>query len=135
MCMGMIQRPRGETAGEGQARIQPVQRLGLDALATVGINDIQGPDLAHEVDQVVIVDEVSSGEDTVQFAPTHCVDITGAAPRKRAACYAHASQAPDKFYALQELVTRMRGLESGHPQAEGYIRHVQSPDFALPMAS
>ena len=79
--------------------------------------------------------EVSSGEDTLQFAPTQYVDITGAAPRKRAACYAHASQAPDKFYALQELVTRMRGLESGHPQAEGYIRHVQSPDFALPMAS
>jgi len=56
-------------------------------------------------------------------------------PRKRSACYAHASQAPDRFYALQERVTRMRGLESGHKQAEGYIRHVQSPDFALPMAS
>jgi hypothetical protein len=27
----------------------------------------------------------------------------------------------------------MRGLESGHKQAEGYIRHVQSPDFALPL--
>jgi len=67
--------------------------------------------------------------------PTHYVDITGTEPRKRAACYAHASQAPDKFYALQEMVTRMRGVESGHKQAEGYIRHVQSPDFALPMAS
>jgi LmbE family N-acetylglucosaminyl deacetylase len=79
--------------------------------------------------------EVSSGEDTVQFAPTHYVEITGTEPQKRAACYAHASQAPDKFYALQELVTRMRGIESGHQQAEGYIRHVQSPDFALPLAS
>jgi LmbE family N-acetylglucosaminyl deacetylase len=79
--------------------------------------------------------EVSNGEDTVQFTPTHYVDITGTEPRKRAACYAHASQAPDKFYALQEMVTRMRGVESGHKQAEGYIRHVQSPDFALPMAS
>ncbi len=78
--------------------------------------------------------EVSNGEDTVQFAPTHYVDITRSAPRKRLACYAHASQAPDKFYALQELVTRMRGIESGHEQAEGFIRHVQSPDFALPMA-
>jgi LmbE family N-acetylglucosaminyl deacetylase len=76
--------------------------------------------------------EVSNGEDTVQFAPTHYVDITGAEPRKRLACYAHASQAPDKFYALQEMVTRMRGLESGHKQAEGYIHHVQSPAFALP---
>ena len=79
--------------------------------------------------------EVSNGEDTLQFAPTHYVDISETEPRKRLACYAHASQAPDKFYALQELVTRMRGVESGHAQAEGYIRHVQSPDFALPMAS
>ena len=79
--------------------------------------------------------EVSNGEDTVQFTPTHYVDITATESRKRSACYAHASQAPDKFYALQELVTRMRGIESGHKQAEGYIRHVQSPDFAVPLAS
>jgi hypothetical protein len=50
---------------------------------------------------------------------------------KRLACYAHASQAPDRFYALQETVTRMRGIESGHKQAEAYVRHIQSPDFAL----
>ena len=78
--------------------------------------------------------EVSNGEDTVQFAPTQYVDISTTAPRKRQACYAHASQAPDKFYALQEMVTKMRGLESGHRQAESYIRHIQSPDFALPLA-
>jgi N-acetylglucosamine malate deacetylase 1 len=76
--------------------------------------------------------EVSNGEDTVQFAPTHYVDITTTEPRKRLACYAHASQAPDKFYALQEMVTRMRGIESGHKQAEGYIHLVQSPNFSLP---
>jgi N-acetylglucosamine malate deacetylase 1 len=76
--------------------------------------------------------EVSNGEDTVQFAPTHYVDITGVVARKRDACYAHATQAPDKFYPLQEFVTRLRGIESGHPQAEGFIRHVQSPDFDLP---
>jgi LmbE family N-acetylglucosaminyl deacetylase len=79
--------------------------------------------------------EVSNGDDTVQFTPTHYVDITGTESRKRSACYAHASQAPDKFYGLQELVTRMRGIESGHKQAESYIRHVQSPDFGLPMVS
>jgi LmbE family N-acetylglucosaminyl deacetylase len=78
--------------------------------------------------------EVSNGEDTVQFSPTHYVDITQTEPRKRLACYAHGSQTPDKFYALQELVTRMRGIESGHRHAEGYIRHVQSPDFGLPLA-
>ncbi len=77
--------------------------------------------------------EVSSGEDTVQFAPTHYVDIGKTEPRKRQACYAHASQTPDRYYALQEQVTRLRGIESGHRQAEGFIRHVQSPDFELPL--
>jgi LmbE family N-acetylglucosaminyl deacetylase len=77
--------------------------------------------------------EVSNGEDTVQFAPTHYVDITNTEPRKRAACFAHASQAPDKFYSLQESVTRLRGIESGRSQAEGFIRHIQSPDFQLPL--
>jgi LmbE family N-acetylglucosaminyl deacetylase len=78
--------------------------------------------------------EVSNGEDTVQFAPTHYVDITATEPTKRRACHAHASQAPGRFYALQEQVTRLRGIESGHRQAESFIRHVQSPDFALPRA-
>ncbi len=79
--------------------------------------------------------EVSNGEDTVQFAPTHYVDISASISRKRSACYAHTSQSPDRYYALQELVARMRGTESGHKQAEAYIRHVQSPDFSLPMVS
>jgi LmbE family N-acetylglucosaminyl deacetylase len=79
--------------------------------------------------------EVSNGEDTMQFAPTHYVDISASVSRKRSACYAHASQSPDKYYALQELVTRMRGAESGHAQAEAYVRHAQSPDFSLPMVS
>jgi hypothetical protein len=79
--------------------------------------------------------EVSNGEDTLQFAPTHYVDITAMETRKRDACYAHASQAPDRFYQLQETVTPMRGIERGTTQAEGFIRHVQSPDFALPLMS
>jgi N-acetylglucosamine malate deacetylase 1 len=78
--------------------------------------------------------EVSNGEDTVQFAPTHYLDITSTEPRKRSACYAHASQAPDRFYALQELVMRMRGIESGHKHAEAFIHHVQSPAVPLPSA-
>jgi len=79
--------------------------------------------------------EVSSGSDTVQFTPTHYVDISGVADRKRLACYAHASQTPDQFFQLQETVTRMRGIERGTAQAEGFIRHVQSPDFTLPLLS
>ena len=43
--------------------------------------------------------EVSNGEDTVQFSPTHYVSITKTEPRKRLACYAHASQTPDRYYA------------------------------------
>ncbi len=77
--------------------------------------------------------EVSNGEDTVQFTPTHYIDITETEPQKRRACYAHASQTPDRYYALQEQITRLRGIESGHRHAEGYIRHVQSPDFSLPL--
>ncbi len=77
--------------------------------------------------------EVSNGEDTVQFSPTHHVDITATEPRKREACFAHASQAPEKYYALQQQVTRMRGIERGVRHAEGFIRHVQSPDFVLPL--
>lgn len=76
--------------------------------------------------------EVSDGEDTLMFTPTDFVDITAAEPRKRQACYAHASQAPDKFYALQSQVTKFRGVESGHAQAEAYIRHAQSAGDLLP---
>jgi LmbE family N-acetylglucosaminyl deacetylase len=50
--------------------------------------------------------EVSDGEDTLQFSPTHYVDITESEPAKRAACYAHASQTPDRYYALQDQEPR-----------------------------
>lgn len=78
--------------------------------------------------------EVSNGEDTVQFSPTVYVDISATEPVKRQACFAHASQSPEKFYALQEHVMRMRGIERGCHLAESFIRHIQSPDFELPMA-
>jgi LmbE family N-acetylglucosaminyl deacetylase len=70
--------------------------------------------------------EVSDGEDTLMFQPTDFVDITATEERKRRACYAHASQSPDKFYELQSRVTRFRGVESGYAQAEGFVRHAQS---------
>lgn len=79
--------------------------------------------------------EVSSGEDTIQFNPTYYVDITEVHDRKRAACFAHATQSPDRYYALQESIAKMRGLESGFRQAEAYIRLVQSPDLRLPGVS
>jgi LmbE family N-acetylglucosaminyl deacetylase len=78
--------------------------------------------------------EVSNGEDTLQFFPTHYVDITGTEHRKRAACYAHASQTPDRFYELQDQVATFRGIESGFKRAEAYVLQVQSPCEALPPA-
>jgi hypothetical protein len=71
--------------------------------------------------------EVSDGSDTSMFVPSDYVDITGVEPRKKAACYAHASQAPDKFYLLQSEVARFRGIEGGYRQAEAFLRHVRSP--------
>jgi LmbE family N-acetylglucosaminyl deacetylase len=78
--------------------------------------------------------EVSNGEDTIQFAPTQCIDITATEARKRQACFAHASQSPEKFYALQRHITRMRGIERGCRHAEGFIRNIQSPNGNLPGA-
>jgi LmbE family N-acetylglucosaminyl deacetylase len=71
--------------------------------------------------------EVSNGEDTLQFSPTHYVDITGTEPRKRAACYAHASQTPDRYYELQDDVAKFRGIESGYLRAEAFVLQTQSP--------
>jgi len=76
--------------------------------------------------------EVSDGEDTQMFAPTDYVDISNAEPRKREACYAHASQAPDHFYPLQHQITTFRGIQAGYSQAEAYIHYVKSPGGLLP---
>lgn len=71
--------------------------------------------------------EVSDGEDTMQFAPNRYVDITPMESRKKAACYAHASQTPDRYYELQDQVSRFRGLESGYMRAEAFVWQQQSP--------
>jgi N-acetylglucosamine malate deacetylase 1 len=76
--------------------------------------------------------EVSDGEDTQMFMPTDYVDISATEATKKAACYAHASQSPDKFYALQSAVTRFRGIESGCRHAEAFARHAQSRKAFLP---
>ncbi|MDQ6665137.1 MAG: PIG-L family deacetylase [Acidobacteriota bacterium] len=76
--------------------------------------------------------EVSDGEDTQLFSPTDYVDISGTETRKRAACYAHASQNPDRYYALQSDVARFRGIESGYRQAEAFVRHARSVRVMLP---
>lgn len=76
--------------------------------------------------------EVSDGEDTLMFSPTDYVDISSVEARKRAACFAHATQSPDRYYALQTQVARFRGMERGRAHVEAFIRQDQSPDGLLP---
>jgi LmbE family N-acetylglucosaminyl deacetylase len=71
-------------------------------------------------------------EDTTMFSPGDYVDISSVESRRRAACYAHASQQPDKWYPKQVEVTRSRGAESGYPQAEAFLRHRESKRALLP---
>jgi LmbE family N-acetylglucosaminyl deacetylase len=71
--------------------------------------------------------EVSDGEDTLQFSPTHYVDISTTDSVKRAACYAHASQTPDRYYALQDQVALFRGVEGSYKRAEAFVLQRQSP--------
>jgi LmbE family N-acetylglucosaminyl deacetylase len=76
--------------------------------------------------------EVMTGMQTSQFSPTHYVDITATEARKRAACFAHASQNPEEFYAVHDQMNRCRGMELGTKYAEAFIHHAQSPEIALP---
>ena len=71
-------------------------------------------------------------EDTMMFSPTVYVDISSVEARRRAACYAHTSQQPDKWYPKQVEITRARGVEGGFPQAEAFLRHPESKPGLLP---
>jgi LmbE family N-acetylglucosaminyl deacetylase len=71
-------------------------------------------------------------EDTSMFTPTDHVDISPVESRRRAACYAHASQLPDKWYPKQVEITRRRGAERGFQQAEAFLRHPESRRAPLP---
>lgn len=71
-------------------------------------------------------------EDTMMFSPADYVDISAVESRRHAACYAHASQQPDKWYPKQVEITSFRGGESGFPQAEAFLRHRESKRALLP---
>ena len=79
--------------------------------------------------------EVMSGMQTQTFRPTRLVDISATEARKRAACYAHASQNPDEFYGVHELMNKFRGVELGVKYAEAFVRHSQDGRERLPMIS
>jgi len=71
-------------------------------------------------------------EDTAMFSPTEYVDISSVEAERRAACYAHVSQRPDKWYPKQVGITKSRGLKSGFAQAEAFLCHEGSPHVSLP---
>ena len=79
--------------------------------------------------------EVMSGSQTQTFRPTRLVDISATESRKRASCYAHASQNPDEFYSVHELMNKFRGAELGVKYAEAFVRHAQDARESLPMIS
>jgi N-acetylglucosamine malate deacetylase 1 len=45
-------------------------------------------------------------DDTIMFSPDEFVDISGVEERRHAACYAHVSQSPDKWYPAQTQITK-----------------------------
>jgi LmbE family N-acetylglucosaminyl deacetylase len=71
-------------------------------------------------------------DDTTVFTPTEYVDISSVETQRHAACYAHTSQQPDKWYPKQVEITGRRGVESGFTQAEGFLRHPESKRALLP---
>lgn len=71
-------------------------------------------------------------EDTMMFSPAEYVDISSVEARRRAACYAHVSQQPDKWYPKQVEITKARGAASGFGQAEAFLRHPESKRALLP---
>lgn len=71
-------------------------------------------------------------DDTMMFSPTEFVDISSVESQRRAACYAHTSQQPDKWYPHQADLTRRRGIDGGFRQAEAFLRHWESTRAALP---
>ena len=71
-------------------------------------------------------------EDTTMFSPNEYVDISPVEARRRAACYAHASQQPDRWYPKQVEITKARGAQGGFPQAEAFLRHPESKRALLP---
>jgi N-acetylglucosamine malate deacetylase 1 len=71
-------------------------------------------------------------EDTTMFSPTEYVDISSVESQRHAACYAHVSQQPEKWYPKQVEITRFRGLNSGFTQAEAFVFHIGSRRVPLP---
>lgn len=78
--------------------------------------------------------EVDQGEQTQIFHPTDYVNIASVVDRKKAACFAHASQQPaTTFWPLHEQMALFRGIECGVTIAEAFVRHSQNRETAVPL--
>jgi LmbE family N-acetylglucosaminyl deacetylase len=75
--------------------------------------------------------EVLTGDQTQQFSPSHWVDVTATLERKRAACFAHASQDPAAMWSHHDQMQRFRGREAGCTAAEAFALHARSPQAGL----
>jgi len=71
-------------------------------------------------------------EDTLAFMATDFVDTSSVAEKHRAACYAHASQQPEKWFPPQLEIVRYHGLQNGLPQAEAFFRVSPTGSALLP---
>jgi LmbE family N-acetylglucosaminyl deacetylase len=66
--------------------------------------------------------EVNTGTQTMNFKPTHYVDITPTREKKKAALFAHKSQDGERIYREHhEVMERFRGREAGIVAAEAFI--------------
>ena len=71
--------------------------------------------------------EVVSGGQTQNFTPTNFVDISSVRAAKHEACFAHESQNVAEQYPKDHgKMEDFRGMESGHPYAEAFVRHWQN---------
>lgn len=67
--------------------------------------------------------EVCTGEQSLIFHPTDCVDISDTQEQKKRALYCHASQDPAGIYACgHAAMEEFRGRELGVKAGEGFIR-------------
>jgi LmbE family N-acetylglucosaminyl deacetylase len=67
--------------------------------------------------------EVNSGSQTFQFTPTHYVDISSVAEKKKTALFKHTSQEPEHIYNdHHHVMQQFRGREINVKEAEAFIK-------------
>jgi len=66
--------------------------------------------------------EVNAGSQTMNFHPTHYVDITAVREKKKQALFAHKSQDGEAIYRRHhEIMENFRGREAGVTAAEAFV--------------